>query len=99
MATLPSTPAAPITFVIPGTRQVSRGGPAGGAAQPASVSGLPGQVKDSVRVAARRGGGDAVRVTAVPGEDVVLLHIAGGPALVLHPETARDLMQIGRAHV
>ena len=80
----------PITFVIPGTRQVARGGSA--AARPATASGLPGQVKDSVRVAARRGGGDAVRVTAVPGEDVVVLHIAGGPALVLHPETARDLM-------
>ncbi|MDO9073640.1 MAG: CHAT domain-containing protein [Rubrivivax sp.] len=79
---------APITFVIPGQRQVSRGG----APRSAATSGLPGQVKESVRVAARRGAGDAVRVTAVPGEDVVLLHITGGPALVLHPETARDLM-------
>jgi tetratricopeptide (TPR) repeat protein len=31
-------------------------------------------------------------MTAVPGEDVVVLHVAGGPALVLHPETARDLL-------
>jgi len=78
----------PITFVIPGQRQVSRSG----APRAVGTSGLPGQVKESVRVAARRGAGDAVRVSAVPGEDVVLLHIAGGPALVLHPETARDLM-------
>ena len=86
-ANVPTTHA-PITFVIPGQRQVSRGG----TPRSAATSGLPGQVKESVRVAARRGAGDAVRVTAVPGEDVVLLHIAGGPALVLHPETARDLM-------
>ena len=33
-----------------------------------------------------------MRVTAVPGEDVVVLQIADGPALTLHPETARDLM-------
>ncbi|MDP1898851.1 MAG: CHAT domain-containing protein [Rubrivivax sp.] len=79
----------PITFVIPGQRQVSRGTTT---ARPPGAAGLPGQVKESVRVAARRGGGDAVRVTAVPGEDVVLLHIAGGPVLMLHPHSARDLM-------
>jgi hypothetical protein len=33
-----------------------------------------------------------VRLIAVPGEDAVVLQIAGGPALVLHPENARDLM-------
>ncbi len=79
----------PITFVIPGQRQVSRGMPA---ARPPGASGLPGQVKESVRVSARRGGGDTVRVTAVPGEDVVLLHLAGGPVLMLHPHSARDLL-------
>ena len=79
---------APIVFVIPGQRQARRG--AGEAA--AGVSGLPGRLKDSVRVSARQGAGEAVRVSAVPGEDVVLLHIVGGPVLVLHPETARDLM-------
>jgi hypothetical protein len=31
-------------------------------------------------------------MTAQPGEDVVVIHIAGGPVLVLHPENARDLM-------
>ncbi len=86
MATQP-TPQA-ITFIVPGQRQVSRG-----AGDPRPVdSGLQGRVKDAVRVSARRTGGETVRVTAVPGEDVVLLRIAGGPALVLHPETARDLM-------
>ena len=83
----------PITFVVPGQRQASRGGGLPG--QPLALSGtsgIPGQVKDSVRVGARRGSGESVRVTAVPGEDVVVLQIAGGPALVLHPATARDLM-------
>jgi len=31
-------------------------------------------------------------MVAIPGEDVVVLHVAGGPALVLHPESARDLL-------
>ncbi len=89
MATPAAGANAPITFIVPGQRQVSR---SGAPASTVSASGLPGQVKASVRVAARRGTGDAVRVSAVPGEDVVLLQIAGGPALVLPPETARDLM-------
>ena len=77
-----------IVFIVPGQRQASRGGgPAAGAA-----GGLPGQLKDAVRVSSRRAGADSVRVSAQPGEDVVVLRIAGGPALLLHPETARDLM-------
>ena len=80
----------PITFVIPGQRQVARS--AGAVRAPSAMPGLAGQVKDSVRVAARRGDGESVRVTAVPGQDVVLLQIAGGPALLLHPTSARDLM-------
>ena len=72
-----------ITFTIPGQAQ---------AASPAAV-GLGGQVTGSVRVGARRGAGDSVRLTARPGEDVVVLSIANGPTLVLHPEAARDLMR------
>jgi CHAT domain-containing protein len=82
------TAATPITFIVPGQRQASRSG-AAAEQRPGEVQG---RVKDAVRLAARRSGGDAVRVTAVPGEDVVVLRIAGGPALTLHPETARDLM-------
>lgn len=80
-----------ITFLVPGQRQASR---SGGAASSPLPGDLPGRVKDAVRVGARRSGGgsDSVRVSAVPGEDVVVLRLAGGPALVLHPETARDLM-------
>ena len=81
----------PIVFIVPGQAQpaaATRG--AAPAALPAGL--LHGVVKQSVRVGARRGEGHDVRVTAVPGEDVVVLQIANGPALTLHPETARDLM-------
>ncbi len=83
----------PITFSVPG-----QSGPVdaatsrslgGGQPQPPE---LPGQVKASVRVATLRDGGSPVRVTAVPGEDIVALHIQDGPVLLLHPATARDLV-------
>jgi tetratricopeptide (TPR) repeat protein len=79
----------PLTFVASGVRREGglRGGP------PIADRGI-GIVKDSVLLTARRAadGGD-VRVSAVPGEDAVVLHIAGGPALWLHPEHARDLLR------
>ena len=82
-----ATSAKDITFVIPGQAQpaVTAAGATRGPAQ--------GTVKASVRVGAQRGSGEAVRVTARPGEDVVVLTIANGPTLVLHPEDARDLMR------
>ncbi len=79
---------APITFVVPGTPAVRR---SGGAAL-AAGDGVAGTVKAAVRVQARRAGGEMQRVQAVPGEDLVVLRLAEGPALVLHPATARDLM-------
>jgi CHAT domain-containing protein len=51
-----------------------------------------GRVTQSVRVGTTRGSGETVQLTARPGLDAVVLHIAHGPALMLHPETARDLM-------
>ena len=45
-----------------------------------------------MRLGTARDGAAPVRVAAVPGQDVVALHITGGPVLMLHPETARDLM-------
>jgi hypothetical protein len=81
--------AAPITFVIPGVRAdrgATRG--AGGAAFPI------GRAKDSITVTAQRSAGESeVRTTAIPGEDVVLIEVAGGPGLWLHRDTARDLLQ------
>ena len=74
-----------ITFIVPGQSQT-----------PARRADAPGTVKASVRVGNVRGdaaAGSAVRLVARPGEDVVVLTIAGGPTLVLHPEDARDLMR------
>ena len=71
-----------ITFVIPGQAETTptRGGDARGS------------VKAAVRVGSLRAGAEPVRVTARPGEDVVVLSIANGPVLVLHPQAARDLL-------
>ncbi len=83
----------PIIFVISGQRldgDAKRGG-FGDAPMPPPM-GLRGSVTASVRVGATRGTGESQRVQAVPGLDVVVLHIANGPSLVLHPYTARDLM-------
>jgi pimeloyl-ACP methyl ester carboxylesterase len=81
-----ATGAHDITFIIPGKAQPAR------AAAVGTRGRAGGTMKSSVRVGAQRGGGDAVRVTARPGEDVVVLTIANGPTLVLHPENARDLL-------
>ncbi len=79
---------APITFVIPGRLLATRG-----TAVPAAPrGGGPGRLKASVQVGTRRAGEEPVRVLAVPGEDVVVLHLANGPSLTLSPESARDLL-------
>ena len=82
-----ATAARDITFVIPG-QLLAAGASTDTAAAPAR-----GRLKASVRVGTQRDGGAPVRVTARPGEDVVVLTIANGPTLVLHPEDARDLMR------
>jgi len=85
---------APITFVVSGASETRDVTPTRDNAAPSPLpAGLRrGTVKQSVRMAAQSGAAGEVRMTAQPGEDVVVLHIAGGPALVLHPENARDLM-------
>lgn len=92
------TPAAPITFIVQG--QAAPGGvQAGGGTRGAQGGGaggigrtLPGTVKAAVRLGALRSSAQPHTLVAVPGEDVVALHIAGGPVLLLHPENARDLL-------
>ncbi len=83
-----------IAFVVSGISRAPESGAATrGAAPPLLPAGLTrGKVKQSVRVAAQRGDGADIRIAATPGEDAVVLHIAGGPVLVLHPENARDLL-------
>ncbi len=91
----------PITFLVPGHPQPLEGTPAGAPTRSGGEMAAPlltprpltrGTVKQSVQVGLQRDAGTETRVVAVPDEDVVVLHVAGGPALVLHPETARDLM-------
>lgn len=89
MATTPPSHPTAITFVVPGTRPTTR---SGGSGAPVASDVVSGTVKDAVRLSARRAGGELQRLQAVPGEDVVVLRLADGPALVLHPETARDLL-------
>jgi CHAT domain-containing protein len=78
-----------ITFVVPGRSAASRGG-----ATPADAgtSALPGRRKARVEVATQRDAGAPVRISARVDTDVVVLHVEGGPALVLHPLHARDLL-------
>jgi tetratricopeptide (TPR) repeat protein len=85
--------AAPITFVVPGVRGAAAARGVAAAPSPPRI----GRVKDSITVTALRAAGEGeVKTTAVPGEDVVVLHISGGPELWLHPESARDLLESQR---
>ena len=72
-----------IEFIVPGQAQASS----------AAAQDLRGTLVGSVRVGARRGGGDQVRLSATLDEDIVVLSIANGPTLVLRPDSARDLMR------
>ena len=81
-----------ITFFVPGREAAQAAGRSRGAIVPLPGGLRDGRLKHSVDISTRRDGDGAVAVTAVPGQDVVVLKIAGGPELVLHPESARDLM-------
>lgn len=81
-----------ITFIVPGVRLdgVARGGE--GVRGVSQGPPIDGKVKASVRVESRRAGGETHRITALPGQDVVVLEIENGPSLMLHPASARDLL-------
>ena len=84
-----------ITFNVQGNSlpvsPATRGGPAATLAGGGFAG--RGQVVQKVQLGARRSSGNQlVRLNARPGQDAVLLHISNGPSLLLHPETARDLM-------
>lgn len=94
--------ATPISFILRGATDT--GAPGTRAAAGAALASLPagllqGQLRHRVDFMATRGGGPQAeqRVQAEPGRDVVVLRIAGGPALVLHPAHARDLMRAQQA--
>jgi pimeloyl-ACP methyl ester carboxylesterase len=86
---MPDSPGGPITFVVPGF-EVGTARGAGGVV-PSAEQDL-GPVRQFVKVSSRRAGGGEVRASAFPGQDAVVLELAGGPSLTLHPENARDLM-------
>ena len=88
-----ATDKTPITFLVSG--QLQGAGASRGVAAPVAEGGP--RIKASVRVGATRSAGERLRVVAIPDEDVVVLHLAGGPSLTLHPETARDLL-LGHGH-
>ena len=93
---MPTESSSPITFVVPGQpsppeSRSRRGAPLRDVAG-RPVPGLDrGRVKASVELRPTRAGGRVEVVEATPGTDVVVIEITGGPALVLHTETARDL--------
>src|SRR4051794_38039181 len=82
-----------ITFIVAGEAHAAADAPVTAAHRDAvgASEGL-GARKAFVRVALQRGSSGVVRVSARTGEDVVVLTIANGPRLVLHPEHARDLL-------
>ena len=82
-----------ITFTVPGASQATRGAIADDRLLRPPVDFERGRVKGSVELRASRGRGAEVTLEATPGSDVVVMEIAGGPTLVLHPETARDLLR------
>lgn len=73
-----------ITFVVSGKSQGSEG-----------IEAAPegATVRSAVRVGARRGSSDVVRITAKVDQDVVRVRITNGPTLYLHPENALELMR------
>jgi hypothetical protein len=97
-----------IAFAVPGSLRATqqpdrtvRGVPLRGEVAPLPMGLTEGRLKASVRVGidvdTRAGAPDPMAsgvqvVEAVPGEDVVVLHIENGPPLMLSPENARLLM-------
>lgn len=91
---MPPESSAPITFAVPGQARSQETRGASGESPAATLPQFAlGDVKQSIDLRPTRAAGSVETVEAVPGEDVVVMEIAGGPTLVLHPETARDLIR------
>jgi hypothetical protein len=89
----PSMTTNAFTFIVPQASAATRGGAAVRAAATAQTLFPQSRIKHSVAVGSERGEGGRTPISADPGEDVVVLHLANGPTLVLHPESAYDLMR------
>ncbi|MBX3609841.1 MAG: CHAT domain-containing protein [Hydrogenophaga sp.] len=81
----------PVTFVVQGTPTSAATTRDASANGPPTLGGRA-RVSQRVQMGAVRGAGQAVRLSLTPGTDALVLHIANGPSLMLHPHTARDLM-------
>jgi hypothetical protein len=83
-----------ISFIVSGEPQGVVGATPGRASAAPAEPEFRGRIKQSVRIgpSARAAAGSEVTLDAEPGKDVIVLRIAGGPALMLHPEHARDLL-------
>jgi hypothetical protein len=78
-----------VTFVVPSDDGKPMRADEGA---PAELLRALGDVQGAAAVSAVRGETREQSLDAVVGEDVVVLQIQGGPSLVLHPETARELL-------
>ncbi|MGM9513479.1 CHAT domain-containing protein [Roseateles sp. DB2] len=87
------TPHAEIHFVVWGADLTGGARSANGSGAPSAASSEHGEVRQAVRVGARRDSGGALTLTARPGEDLVEMVIANGPTLVLHPQHALELLR------
>ena len=86
--------AKPFIFIVSGQEQPAGATATRGSGLAQSRPTIPrGRVRQSVRIGAQRGAGGEVRVAAEAGKDIVVLRIAGGPALYLRPDSAFDLIQ------
>ncbi|MHC8350851.1 CHAT domain-containing protein [Pseudomonas sp. RT4P38] len=77
-----------ITFVVSGHEQNTSGT---GAPLHLPAGLTEGAVKYSVQVAVRRGTGSELSLDVDPDKDVMAVHVANGPVLILNPQTAREL--------
>ncbi len=101
-----SISAEPIEFELPRgidrakSGRTARGSGGGGAKATLPDGLLRGEVVHALRFASTaRGAGElgAQRAVAVPGRDVVALHLGQGLKLYLHPQTAAEVLQPGMA--
>lgn len=79
-----------ITFVVSGQESLQRGAPLRAAA---TSTPLPGRIKHAVHLGRTRSTTQEVRVEAIVDEEIVVLQLEDGPTLILHPNTARALIQ------
>ncbi|AET95061.1 hypothetical protein BYI23_D015510 (plasmid) [Burkholderia sp. YI23] len=69
-------------------RSVTPGAPSRGTSVPVDA-----KITDSVLLSTTRGAGDDFRLAATSGNHYVILDIKDGPSLLLHPNSARDLLK------